>query len=206
MGKRSRYSKRERLQKNRHVVGPEPTSRNESRRRVPWAAGLLIAAMGLTAVVVCSVVVYHSLAAAPTSTERRADDPRHREVEELIRRYFRTSSSQDMKGYGECFLTNSCIQYIDSQGKIDQFALPTFLKYQGELLHAGQLESEVPESIDIRFESKLARVVVYWKLTAGSREVFGYDHFTLMKRNGKWGIVNLVFYEMKRSEPTQDSR
>jgi hypothetical protein len=58
----------------------------------------------------------------------------------------------------------------------------------------------VPESIDIRFEAKLARVVVYWKLTIGStREVFGYDHFTLSKRNGKWGIVNLVFYETKRS-------
>jgi hypothetical protein len=102
-----------------------------------------------------------------------------------------------MKGYGECFLTNSCIQFVDSRGNIQQFALPAFLAYQGELLRTGPRETETPESIDIRFESQLARVVVYWKLTAGSREVFGYDHFTLMKRDGKWGIVNLVFYQGK---------
>ena len=28
---------------------------------------------------------------------------------------------------------------------------------------------EVPESIEIRFEQKLARAVVFWKLTAGAR-------------------------------------
>ena len=53
--------------------------------------------------------------------------------------------------------------------------------------------------MDIRFESKLARVVVYWKLTAGPKTEYGYDHFTLMKHEGRWRIVNLVFYVTKRS-------
>ena len=53
---------------------------------------------------------------------------------------------------------------------------------------------EVPTSIDIRFEAKLARAVVAWKLTQGRRVETGYDHFTLIKLGGKWRIVNLVFY------------
>jgi hypothetical protein len=197
MGKRSPLLGRAGVQQKRRVVGPAPPSQNETKRRVPWAARLLIVAAGLVVVTACSVAVFHSLAADPTG--RKSDAPRDQEVEELIRRYFRTWSSHDMKGYGDCFLSNSCIQFIDAQGRIEQFALPAFLANQGDLLRAGQDEAEVPESIDIRFESRLARVVVYWKLTTGSREVFGYDHFTLMKRNGKWGIVNLVFYETKRS-------
>ena len=34
----------------------------------------------------------------------------------------------------------------------------------------------------------------HWKLTAGKRVEYGYDHFTLMKQDGQWRIVNLVFY------------
>ena len=34
--------------------------------------------------------------------------------------------------------------------------------------------------------AKLARAIVYWKLTAGPRVEYGYDHFTLMKNRGKW--------------------
>jgi ABC-type transporter MlaC component len=41
---------------------------------------------------------------------------------------------------------------------------------------------------------------VYWKLTAGPRLQYGYDHFTLMKQNGEWKIVNLVFYGVKAKE------
>ena len=104
-----------------------------------------------------------------------------------------------MKGYGECFLGNASIQFIDAQGRIRQEALSDFLANQADILSRGRQENEVPVSIDVRFESKLARVVVYWKLTVGSSEVFGYDHFTLMQREGKWGIVNFVFYETEHS-------
>ncbi len=185
------------LQDKQHVVERYPPLQSKNNRRIPWVAVLVVATVGLAVVAVCTVVSYRSFTVAPTSGI--TDDSRSSEVEEFIRRYFRTWSSQDMKGYGECFLENSTIQFIDSEGKVEQFALPAFLANQGEILRAGQNQNEVPESIDIRFESNLARVVVYWKLTVGPREVFGYDHFTLLKRNGKWGIVNLVFYETKQS-------
>jgi hypothetical protein len=198
MSKRSRSFQRGGLEDKRHAGGTEPPAADARSRRATWAARLFVAAAGLIAIAGGSVWVYHAFAADPGSAEKKIDDLRRQEIEELIRRYFRTWSSQDMKGYGECFLDNACIQFIDAQGKIEPSNLPAFLAYQAELLRAGQQETEVPESIDIRFEAKLARVVVYWKLTVGARQVFGYDHFTLLKRNEKWGIVNLVFYETKR--------
>ena len=59
---------------------------------------------------------------------------------------------------------------------------------------------EVPVKTDITFEADLARAVVYWKLTAGPRTQFGYDHFTLIKQDGEWKIANLVFYGTKERE------
>ena len=186
MGKQSRFLRRAALRENQPDAGSDPPAQYGKTRRILWAAALVIVTL-LNVVLLCCYV----------AIRRPAADPRSGEVEELIRRYFRTWSSQDMKGYGECFLANSSIQFVNADGKVEQSTLPAFLAYQGELLRTGPAQKEAPESLDIRFEANLARVVVYWKLTAGSRDVFGYDHFTLMKRDGKWGIVNLVFYETK---------
>jgi hypothetical protein len=165
-------------------------------RRSLWVAALVIATAA-NAALFCSSLALRRRAANPIAAS--AEDPRAAAVEELIHRYFRTWSNQDIQGYGECFRSNSSIQFIDEQGKIAQFALPEFLADQNEVFRGGQHEIEVPESINIRFESDLARVVVAWKLTVGSKEVLGYDHFTLLKRDDKWGIVNLVWYVTKHS-------
>ncbi len=194
MGRRSRYSRRAGIEEKRPGAGSDPASQGKRTRRTLWAAVLVIVTV-LNIVLLCTYVAVHRPPSDPNG--KNADDPRTAEVEELIRRYFRTWSSQDIQGYGECFRSNSSIQFIDAEGTIKEFALPEFLASQDAVFRAGQHETEVPESIDIRFESELARVVVYYKLTAGPREVFGYDHFTLAKHDGKWGIVNLVWHETK---------
>jgi len=169
-------------------------------RRILWDAVLVIATAGLSVGAVLTGVAWRSPSVRPIGAG--AADPRAAEVEELIRRYFRTWSSQDLQGYGDCFLENAAIQFIDADGKIEPFALPDFLASQDKVFRCGQHDTESPESIDIRFESELSRVVVYWKLTAGPREVHGYDHFTLLQRDGKWGIANLTWYE--KSARTSD--
>jgi hypothetical protein len=196
MARRAHASKRTDAQDSRREAETEGCPQAPPRRlNAAWFP--LIAIVGLIVGGVSSVAVYRSLGADPAT--RKSSDPRQEEIEEMIRRYFRTWSSQDMKGYGDCFLPNAGIQFIHPQGKIEQHALPEFLAYQEALLRQGHGETETPESIDIRFEARLARAVVYWKLTADQRVVYGYDHFTLLKQDGKWGIVNLVFYETKRS-------
>jgi hypothetical protein len=53
---------------------------------------------------------------------------------------------------------------------------------------------ETAESIDIRFDAKLAHALVHWKLVDGARIERGYDHFTLIKSGGEWRIAHLIFY------------
>lgn len=125
-----------------------------------------------------------------------AKDPRQAEVKEMVERYFRTWSNQDMKGYEDCFLPDAIVQFIDERGRVSNSGRAEFVAGQRDYHRtAPEKTTEVPERIEITFEgTKLARAVVYWKLTTSTRKEFGYDHFTLIKQDGKWRIVNLVFY------------
>ena len=62
---------------------------------------------------------------------------------------------------------------------------------------------ETPETVKIRFDANLAHALVYWKLVDGERLEYGYDHFTLMKSNGKWRIANIVFYAVEPPKEEQ---
>ncbi len=145
---------------------------------------------------------WHAVHRSPTPrgpvepvSQRKSEDPRHQQIKEFISRYFRTWSEQDMKGYDACFLPDACIQHIDAQDRLTTSSRSQFIASQRDYhRNATHRTTEVAESMDIRLEEKLARVVVYWKLTAGPRTEWGYDHFTLMQVDGGWRIVNLVFY------------
>jgi hypothetical protein len=130
-----------------------------------------------------------------------AADPREEAVRELITRYFRTWSAKDMERYAQCFMPQAAIQLIDPAGKLITMPLRPFIESQREghrKSEAGM--TEAPESIDIRFEGRTARVVVFWKLVEGERTEFGYDHYTLMQSDGKWRIANLLFYATPEEE------
>jgi ketosteroid isomerase-like protein len=119
----------------------------------------------------------------------------------MIRRYFRTWSEQDIDGYNDCFAPDACVQYLDAPGtgRLSTTPRAPFIASQRDYHRRSPHKTvEVPETIDVRFEENLARVVVHWKLTAGPRTEYGYDHFTLMRHGGNWRIVNLVFYTTPR--------
>jgi len=178
-----------------NIASPRPPQ--NKMRRIAAAAFASITA-GTILLAIFFAVFHRDLAAE--QPDSKTDNPQIQEIDQFIRGYFSTWSNQDLKGYSKCFLKNACVQFIDPAGQIRQDSLSSFLASQADVFRTGQRHTEVPESIDIRLEANLARVVVYWKLTAGERKVYGYDHFTLMKVNGKWGIVNLVFYETKGPE------
>jgi pyroglutamyl-peptidase len=133
---------------------------------------------------------------ARTSQGEGGETREHKEIKEFIGRYFRTWSNQDMKGYEACFLPEASIQHISAAGRLTTSSRPQFIASQRNYHRTSPVRTtEVAESVDIRLEGKLARVVVFWKLTAGARMEWGYDHFTLIRQDGGWRIVNLVFYE-----------
>jgi pyroglutamyl-peptidase len=145
---------------------------------------------------VTTLIQLTALAQAPP----QGSEP-EREVRDLIDRYFRSWSSQDLIRYGQCFMPQAAIQLIDSSGKLITMPLEPFLKTQQEAQrNAVNPMTEMPESVEVRFEAELARVVVRWKLVDGQRVEYGYDHFTLMRSNGKWRIANLTFYADRPTE------
>jgi pyroglutamyl-peptidase len=129
--------------------------------------------------------------AAPVNPERAA-------VEKLVRNYFKSWSEQRMRDYADCFAENAVIQEVDGGDVRTQLKDPFVVEQTNYHRIAVFKAVEVPVQTSISFEAELARVVVYWKLTAGPRVQYGYDHFTLVKVNQDWKIVNLVFYGVKK--------
>jgi hypothetical protein len=132
---------------------------------------------------------------ADDSPKAGGDEARTADVKKLVETYFRSWSNREMDAYGECFLPGASIQFISPSGELDTQSVREFLTNQRRYQMARPAK-ETPQSIDIRFEKRLARAVVYWKLDDGSgTPKYGYDHFTLVQRDGNWRIVNLAFYE-----------
>lgn len=126
-----------------------------------------------------------------------APNPERNGVEKLVRNYFKSWSDQRMRDYSDCFAENAVIQEINGSEITTQLKDP-FVAAQTTYHRMAVFRAiEVPVQTTISFEAELARVVVYWKLTAGPRTQFGYDHFTLMKIGKDWKIVNLTFYGVK---------
>jgi pyroglutamyl-peptidase len=140
-------------------------------------------------------VAAKSAPANPKNRPKEADDRRREEAKRFVEGYFRSWSKQDMAAYGDCFAREACIQFIDARGEVHTSGKDDFVAGQKEVHRASPHPMvEVPQTIDIRFEARLAEAVVFWKLTAGPRTELGYDHFRLARQGGSWKIVNLVFY------------
>jgi len=156
---------------------------------------LLVAiAFGVAAIALSALVSADEAAKSPEAEAA---------VRRLIDRYFRSWSNQDLVRYGQCFMPQAAIQLIDANGRLNTMPLGPFLKSQQEAhRQAKNPLTETPESIQIRFDARLAHALVYWKLVDGQRVEYGYDHFTLMQSNGDWRIANLIFYATEPREET----
>jgi hypothetical protein len=153
---------------------------------VPSIKPLLV----LTAIALCPA--FHAQAAAPT-------DPREPAVRKLIDRYFLTWSKQDIERYGQCFHPKAAVQMLDPAGELVTMPLAPFLQSQREAhRQSSNPLTETAESVEIRFEGQVARVVVFWKLVDGEKTQTGYDHFTLVESSGTWRIANLLFYAAEK--------
>jgi hypothetical protein len=154
--------------------------------------------------VTLGLIALLAVARYTTAADPAAEDATKAEVQQLIDRYFRSWSSQDMDRYGQCFMPQAAIQLIDEAGQLHTMPLAPFLRSQQDAhRQAANRMTETAESVAIRFDANLAHALVYWKLVDGQRTEYGYDHFTLMKSDGKWRIANLVFYTTPAPKASQ---
>ena len=131
------------------------------------------------------------------------EDARTADVKQFVERYFKTWSNREMEAYGEGFLAESIVQFIDAKSQVTTQGTVEFLAEQRRFQAQRHLR-EIPLTIEIRFEGRLARAVVYWRLDDGSlTSRYGYDHFTLVERDGKWRILNLAFYSAPGPEKSK---
>jgi hypothetical protein len=131
------------------------------------------------------------------SDREGTDGPRQREVEAAVRHYFDSWSTRKMDDYGRCFHAQGVIQMRDARGDVQTFLKTPFVEWQRQVVRqATEPMVETPEEITIEFEQEIARVEVLWKLRARDRIDFGYDHFTLLKEDGRWQILHLLFYSI----------
>ncbi len=148
------------------------------------------------------VAVAVAVAWAGSANPQAGADAREADVRQLVERYFKSWSSQDLDRYGRCFMPQAAVQLVDNQGRLITMGLGPFLKSQQlAQKNAKQPMTETPESIEISFEAKLARAVVKWKLVDGEQIDVGYDHFTLLETDAGWRIANLIFYSDPAAKP-----
>jgi ABC-type uncharacterized transport system permease subunit len=108
--------------------------------------------------------------------------------------YFKSWSSQDMKGYESCFHQDAMIQ-VKSQKSFRTQRLPEFIEEQKLALSMSvDKMTEIPLAKKIYIEKETAHAQVRWKLSARGKEFTGWDHFTLIKSEKGWKILYLYFY------------
>lgn len=129
------------------------------------------------------------------TARKPATQPQEQEIEKFINGYFQSWSRQQFFRYDSCFMRNACIQFLDERGRLTTTLRKTFIAQQRRLAENAPVKrTEAAESIKISYEANVVHVVVFWKLTAGTELSYGYDHFTLIKKDGTWKIVHLLFY------------
>ncbi len=116
-------------------------------------------------------------------------------IQTFLSRYFSTWSAKDMDGYGSCFHPTARITFVQSGGQAGSQGLTDFL--HGQKLGHEQSPvpmTEVPTSMKISGDGRVAQAEVRWKLTKGREIVTGTDYFTLIQTADGWKIAALVFY------------
>jgi nucleoside-specific outer membrane channel protein Tsx len=116
-------------------------------------------------------------------------------IQTFLNRYFSTWSTKDMDGYGSCFHPTARITFVQNGGQAGSQGLTDFLHGQ-KLGHESSPVpmTEVPTSMKISGDGRIAQAEVRWKLTKGRDVITGTDYFTLIKTAEGWKIAALVFY------------
>ncbi len=120
--------------------------------------------------------------------------PDEKDIQTFLTHYFATWSAKDMDGYGGCFHPTARISFVQD-GKVSSQGLTDFL--HGQRLGHERTPipmTEVPTSMKIHGDPRVAQAEVRWKLTKGPETVTGTDYFTLVKTREGWKIGALVFY------------
>lgn len=144
------------------------------------------------------IVTFLSFSFFAESFNSKKNNPK-KTIEELTKKYFEFWSNAKMEEYGNLFHSKAVIYYRDRFTQdVSSENLETFLRNQTQAqLNPQTRMTEIPLNIQVELAGEdTAMVTVYWKLSAGYRTIFGYDHFIWAKLGEDWKIISLFFYNI----------
>ncbi|MFM7181924.1 MAG: nuclear transport factor 2 family protein [Verrucomicrobiales bacterium] len=125
-------------------------------------------------------------------------DPAIEDVRAFLTKYFQVWSEKRIDAYQDLFEKGAVVHFVDESGRVVAWPLPPFIESQRQA-HAAAVAPmvETAERMEIHIspDSRAAQAAVKWKLVEGDKVTIGWDHFTLLRRDNRWFILNLVFYK-----------
>lgn len=125
-------------------------------------------------------------------------DPAIEDVRAFLTKYFLVWSEKNIVAYQDLFEKSAVVHFVDETGKVVAWPLPPFIESQRQAhlaAPAPMIETAERMEISLSPDGRAAQAAVKWKLVEGHKTTIGWDHFTLLRRDNRWFILNLVFYK-----------
>ena len=125
-------------------------------------------------------------------------DPTVEDVRAFLTKYFQVWSEKKIDAYQDLFEKGAVVHFVDESGQVVAWPLPPFIESQRQshaAAPAPMVETAERMEIHISPDGRAAQAAVKWKLVEGDKTTLGWDHFTLLRRDNRWLILNLVFYK-----------
>lgn len=147
-------------------------------------------------IVLCAAALVVSC--GPSREAAPAPDPAVEGVRSFLTTYFQVWSEKKMDAYADLFEKSAVVHFVDEGGRVVAWPLPPFIESQRQAHAAAPAPMvETAERMEIYLspDGRAAQAAVKWKLVEGDKVTVGWDHFTLLRRDNRWFILNLVFYK-----------
>jgi hypothetical protein len=137
-----------------------------------------------------------------TSTISLTDTPEGSGIEKLLNNYYQTMSARNWTQYRDYFwpgatITTAWIQPGDSIETVDVTTIDDFIRETPMGPDSKPVFEEKMTDFRIEVQGDLAQAWVSYEATFGKPDSLmhwqGTDLFTLLRHNGNWKIVSLVF-------------
>ena len=137
-----------------------------------------------------------------TSTTSLLNTPEGAAIEERLRRYYQDMSDRDWQKYREHFWKNATITTVwqqpgDSAAAVDITTIDDFIRETPNGPDSKPIFEEKINDSKITVQNNLAQAWVKYDAKFGTPDSLtqwsGTDVFTLLRHQGEWKIVSLVF-------------
>lgn len=108
-------------------------------------------------------------------------------------------SNKDAAAYRSLFHPVASVAYINGDGTVTVMELAEFMETQVQYFQQRKFVRESFENIRMEIDGNAASATADYTLVDETREINGTDFFSLIKENGRWRIISLLFTVTSRT-------